>query len=686
LKTVAIIQARMGSSRLPGKVLQDLAGRPALDWVVRAARAILGIDEIAIATSTEAADDRLVEWCAGACISCVRGSESDLLARYAEAARALDADVVMRLTADNPFLDPAICSQVLWLFESSGADYASNVDPIVWADGLDCEVFSAAALQVAAEQASRPFEREHVTPYLRHHRHRFSQRSLPCPLPGFADENWALDTPEDLEFLRAVAVHLPTDQPPSYVEVLRVLAQYPELREINRDKSHNEGAWISLRKERIAAAKAPEQRSYDGSAQMLKKAERTIPLGSQTFSKSRMQFPVGAAPLFLTHGDGGRCWDVDGNEYVDLVNGLLSVSLGYRDGDVDAAISNQLTRGIGFSLATPLESQLAERLVECIPCAEMVRFGKNGSDVTSAAVRLARAFTARDRIIVCGYHGWQDWYIGSTTRHKGVPDAVRGLTHNVPYNDLDAVADLLKAHPGEFAGLIMEPTNIVEPNPGYLGGLQELMRKDGALLIFDEMITGFRFALGGAQELFGVTPDLATFGKGMANGMPLSAIVGRADIMAEMEQIFFSSTFGGEALSLAAAIATIDKMRREPVIETLWRNGENLAEAVHGLVSTYNLESHISLQGKAPWMVVITNDRPDASGQAIKTMLIYELAARGVLSLGSHNISYAHTEEDCAHAAAAYDGALGVIREALDSGDFEKQMKVPPIIPVFEVR
>ena len=676
----------MGSSRLPGKVLEDLAGRPAREWVVRAARAVPGIDEIAIATSTEPADDQLVEWCAGAGISCVRGSESDVLARYAEAARALDAGAVMRLTADTPFLDPAICSQILWLYESSGADYASNVDPIVWADGLDCEVFSADALQVAADEASRPFEREHVTPYIRHNRQRFSLRSLPCPLPGFEDENWALDTPEDLKFLRAVAAHLPTDRPPSYVEVLRVLAQYPELRKINNNKSHNEGAWISLRNERITAAKAPEQRSYDASAKMLEKAERTIPLGTQTFSKSRMQFPVGAAPLFLTHGDGGRSWDVDGNEYIDLVNGLLSVSLGYRDADVDAALADQLTRGIGFSLATPLEHQLAERLVECIPCAEQVRFGKNGSDATSAAVRLARAFTARERIIVCGYHGWQDWYIGSTTRHKGVPDAVRCLTHSVPYNDLDAVANLLKAHPGEIAGLIMEPSNLIEPAPGYLAGLQELMRKDGALLIFDEMITGFRFALGGAQELFGVTPDLATFGKGMANGMPLSAIVGRGDIMAEMEQIFFSSTFGGEALSLAAAIATIDKIRREPVIETLWQSGEKLAQAVRELISTYDLESHISLQGKAPWMVVITNDGPEASGRALKTMLIYELAARGVLSLGSHNISYAHTQEDMAHAAAAYDGALGVIREALDSGNFETQMKVPPIIPVFEVR
>lgn len=676
----------MGSSRLPGKVLEDLAGRPVLGWVVDAARAVPGIDEVAIATSDAAGDDALAQWCADAGISCVRGSEQDVLARYGEAIRTFGADVVMRLTADTPFLDPAVCGQVLWLYESSGADYASNVDPGVWADGLDCEVFSGKALLAADESAARPFEREHVTPYLRHNRQQFSVRALPCPLPGLQHEKWALDTPEDLAFLRAVAAHLPAGRPPAYVEILRVLERHPELRDINRDKLRDAGSLTTLRNERLAAAKAPAPRAFDASARALEAAERTIPLGCQTFSKSRIQFPAGAAPLFLTHGDGGRCWDVDGNEYVDLVNGLLCVSLGYRDADVDAAISAQLAEGISFSLATGLERQLAERLVACIPCAEKVRFGKNGSDVTSAAVRLARAHTARDRIMVCGYHGWQDWYIGTTTRHKGVPDAVRALSHTVPYNDLDAVARLLKEHPGEFAGLIMEPTNIAEPAPGYLPALQALLREHGALLIFDEMITGFRFALGGAQELFGVTPDLATFGKGMANGMPISAIVGRADIMAEMEEIFFSATFGGEALSLAAAIATIEKMRREPVIETLWRNGKHLAGAVNELISKHRLGNQIGLQGMAPWTLVSVTGDSESDGRAIKTMLIYELAARGVLSLGSHNMSYAHSDEDLAHAAAAYDGAFAAIRTALDNGDMEKQLKVPVLRPVFDVR
>ena len=252
---------------------------------------------------------------------------------------------------------------------------------------------------------------------------------------------------------------------------------------------------------------------------------------------------------------------------------------GYRDPDVDLAIRRQLTRGISFSLPTTLEMELAERLVKHIPCAEMVRFGKNGTDATSAAVRLARAATKRDRLILLGYHGWQDWYIGATTRNLGVPACVSALSHLAPYGDLEAIEDLFARHPGEFAAVMLEPMNTVEPAPGYLKGLKDLVHRHGALLIFDEIITGFRWSIGGAQARYGVTPDLACFGKAMGNGMPISAVVGRADIMRLMEDIFYSGTFGGETLSLAAAIATIDKIDREAVTRPSVGNGRRTHDA-----------------------------------------------------------------------------------------------------------
>lgn len=425
---------------------------------------------------------------------------------------------------------------------------------------------------------------------------------------------------------------------------------------------------------------------YHQSEQFLQRAEKVIPLGSQTFSKSRIQFPPGHSPLFIERGNGGRVWDIDGNEYVDLICGLLPVVLGYRDPDVDAAIREQLDLGITFSLPTPLETELAERLIEIIPCAEMVRFGKNGTDATSASIRLARAFTGREHIIALGYHGWQDWYIGATTRNKGIPRAVRDLTHKLPYNDIDAVKSVLDEYPQNIAAVILEPMSSDDPEPGYLEELRDLTTETGTLLIFDEVITGFRFSLGGAQELFGVTPDLAAFGKAMGNGMPISAVVGRADIMHEMEEVFYSGTFGGEALSLAAAIAVIDKMRREPVIDTLWATGSRLIDGVKQQICKHGLNDMIKIKGKPPWSILNFLDYRDAEAHAIKTFYVLEMLKNGVLTQGTHNICYSHTENDHADILSAYNMVFSSLSEELDKGRLAERLPVPIIRPVFNIR
>lgn len=425
---------------------------------------------------------------------------------------------------------------------------------------------------------------------------------------------------------------------------------------------------------------------YARSRTLLERAEKVIPLGTQTFSKSKLQFPLGIAPQFLARGKGARVWDVDGNEYVDLVCALLPVVLGYGDADVDAAIRNQLDEGIVLSLSSEKEVELAERLVEVIPCAEMVRFGKNGSDATAAAVRLARAFTRRERIAVCGYHGWQDWYIGATVRNKGIPKAVCELTHRFSYNDLDSLHALLKAHPDEFAAVVMEPMNIEEPRDGFLGSVRELAHAHGALFVFDEIITGFRYAIGGAQEYFGVTPDLATFGKAMGNGMPISAVVGRADVMHEMEEIFYSGTFGGELLSLAASIAVIDKMKREPVIKTLWRRGEEIAAGARAAIADVGLSDTITIRGKAPWMLLDVRDHPKARASVIKTALLRELLLNGVFSNGSHNVCYALTDGDIAAIVEGYRRSLQAIAEELHEQTLEKGLEGRAIEAVFRVR
>jgi glutamate-1-semialdehyde 2,1-aminomutase/spore coat polysaccharide biosynthesis protein SpsF len=425
---------------------------------------------------------------------------------------------------------------------------------------------------------------------------------------------------------------------------------------------------------------------YQLTHSLLKRAKKVIPLGTQTFSKSFQQYPDGAAPLFLTHGQGCRVWDVDGNEFVDMVAGLLPVLLGYCDPDVDTAIRDQLEHGISFSLATELEVEVAELLTEIIPCAEMVRFGKNGSDATTGCVRVARAATGRDRILICGYHGWHDWYVAATVRNKGIPDVLSQLAQRVPYNDLDAVQKAFRANPGEIAALVIEPMSAISPDDGYLAELKSLVHSEGALLVFDEIITGFRFALGGAQEYFGVTPDLAAFGKAMGNGMPISAVVGRANLMMEMEEVFFSSTFGGEALSLAAAKSVIRKLQGNPVIESLWTNGGLLAKRVRQLIVTHGLSDSVSLKGAAPWTILAFQDTPTASKESIKTMFMKEMLANGVLIAASNNMTYAHQSEDVAQVVAAYNNVFELLKEHLRRGDLEKALGCAPIMPVFSVR
>jgi glutamate-1-semialdehyde aminotransferase len=424
---------------------------------------------------------------------------------------------------------------------------------------------------------------------------------------------------------------------------------------------------------------------YTNSNDFIIRSEVSIPGASQTFSKSKTQYPEGFSPLFLEKGKGGRVWDIDGNEYIDLVCGLLAVVLGYCDPDVDKAIINQLSNGITLSLPSKLETILAEKLVEIIPSAEMVRLGKNGSDVTAAAIRLSRAYTGKNHIIALGYHGWQDWYISATTRNKGIPSDVKKYTHRLPFNDKEAITDIFNKYAGDIAGIILEPMNVEEPTDNYLEFLRWVCDEHKSVLIFDEMITGFRYSLGGAQTLFNVTPDLSCFGKAMGNGLPISAVVGKAIIMKEMEEIFFSGTFGGETLSIAAAIAVIDKMQNENVIDSLWDKGEFLSVEVNKLIKEYGLSAAVCLKGKSPWIILNFQDYGDWNGFEIKTLYILEMLKNGILTQGTHNVCYAHDQHDLDEIIIAYRNTFVILREALKHNT-EKYLPCPAIMPVFKVR
>jgi len=426
------------------------------------------------------------------------------------------------------------------------------------------------------------------------------------------------------------------------------------------------------------------EKMYKKSEQLLDRALKSIPLASQTFSKSLTQYPRGVSPFFIEKGKGSKVWDVDGNEYIDFVNSLAAVTLGYCDKDVDEAVQEQMKSGVTFSLPHKLEMEVAEKLIEIIPCAEKVRFAKNGTDATSAAIRIARAYTGKEHIAVCGYHGWQDWYIGSTTRDLGVPQSVKELTHKFEYNNIESLEKIFQEQ--KLACVIMEPMNIEYPKDDFLKGVKELAHKNNALFIFDETITGFRYSLGGAQELFGVTPDLATFGKGMTNGYPLSAVVGSNKVMQKVEDIFFSGTFGGETLSLAAASKIIDKYKKEQVIEHFSEVGSYLLEKLNQLINDKNLGDIFRTSGHPSWSFLHIKEQEKYNTFEIKTFFLQEMFKRGILTLGSHNISFSHTKEIVDQLLDVYTEVLPMVKENIKNQTLLENIQGDVLQPLFTVR
>ena len=302
-----------------------------------------------------------------------------------------------------------------------------------------------------------------------------------------------------------------------------------------------------------------------------------IPAGTQTLSKSPLQSVMGVAPKYIIKGQGSHVWDVDNNEYIDYSMGGGPVILGHNYPAVTDAVKDQIENGNSFIMMHPLEIEVAKLMNDCIPCSEMVRFGKNGSDATYGTVRVARGFTGRDKIASSGYHGWHDWSIGITERNKGIPKAISDLTLPFDFNDIGQVEKLFKENKNEIAGVIIEPALHDEPEKNYLQELKELTHENGAVLIFDEVWTGFRWDLGGAQKYYGVEADISAFGKAMGNGVPISSIVGSKEVMSEMNtEVFFSSTFGGECLGLAASKATINENKNKCVTDHIKKLNKKL--------------------------------------------------------------------------------------------------------------
>lgn len=422
---------------------------------------------------------------------------------------------------------------------------------------------------------------------------------------------------------------------------------------------------------------------FEKSDELLERELKVSPLAAQTYSKSYRYFCKGMAPSYMDHGEGCYIFDVDGNKFIDFICALGPVTVGYNEPAVNKAVIDQVNKFASGTLQSELEVRLAERLCEIIPCAEMVRFVKNGGDATTAAIRLARAYTGRDIVLMSGYHGMHDWSIGASTNNKGVPKAVCELTINFTYNDLEDLENKLKAN--EVAAVILEPIQSNGPKEGYLEGVKELAHKYGAILIFDEVVSGFHYALGGAQEMFGVSPDLVAFGKGLGNGYPISAVAGRKDLLEQIEKgVFISTTFGGDSIAMAAALATLDILSRPGFYDHITKIGTMMRDGIQERIDKYDLNDVLSVSGLPAHCGVAFEGHGSLSYLDIQSVYSQTMLQSGILIFAIYFLNSSHTEKEAQAYLDATDKAFSLIRKAIDHDSLEGILIGGKVDPVFK--
>jgi glutamate-1-semialdehyde 2,1-aminomutase len=432
-----------------------------------------------------------------------------------------------------------------------------------------------------------------------------------------------------------------------------------------------------------------ETKDFSKSRALQAKAHRLIPGGSHTYAKGDDQYPE-QAPGFITHGKGCHVWDLDGNEFIEYGMGLRAVTLGHAFEPVVEAAYRQMQLGINFNRPAKIEVDLAEEMLQLIDGADMVKFAKNGSDVTTAAVKLARAYTGRDLVAICGdqpFFSTDDWFIGSTEMNAGIPRAVIDMTLKYRYNDLDSLRELFDQHPRQIACVLMEAEAAVPPAPGYLKAVKGPCEDRGAVLVFDEMITGFRWHLGGAQKFHGVIPHLSTFGKAMGNGFAIAALAGKREIMRlggldhDQPRVFLlSTTHGAETHALGASLETLHIYCERGVIEFLWKQGERLRTGINQVAARHGISSHFGLTGRPCNLIYNTKDARGEPSQAFRTLFLLELIRGGILA-PSFVVSFSHSDDDIDSTIDVVDRALGVYARALADG-VEKHLVGRPVKPV----
>lgn len=665
MRVVAIVQARMGSTRFPGKVLMPIRGIPMLELLLARLARSTEVDRIVVATSVDPQDNPLADRVRALGYACERGSELDVLDRYVQAIRSNPSDIVVRITGDCPLVDPALVDKAVLTFKASGVDYLSNTAPPTWPDGLDVEVFSVAALERAGREAHDPYDREHVTPYMRT-AGRFTQAILRNP-EDWSSLRWTVDEPADFEVIAKVFDHFGTSAEFGWRDVLALQQRQPELFASNETLSRNQGATM-------------------GTGQKLwGRAKRMIPGGNMLLSKRAEMFLPDQWPAYFSKAKGCIVWDLDGKAYTDMsIMGVGTNILGYGHDAVDAAARATIDAGNMSTLNCPEEVYLAERLVAMHPWADMVRFARSGGEANAIAIRIARAASGRDKVAVCGYHGWHDWYLSANLGNdeqlaghllpgldpRGVPGNLRGTVFPFEYNSFDELEKLVQT---EKIGVIkMEVVRNKGPEDNFLHKVRALATQHNIVLIFDECTSGFRQAFGGLHKIYGVEPDMAIFGKTLGNGYAITATIGRREIMEAAQSTFISSTFWTERLGPSAALATLDVMEKTRAWEAITAIGLDIRQGWQALADRHGLAiDH--------WGLPALTGYTFRSERALefKTLVTQEMLAKGYLAGNSVYTCISHTPDVVDAYFAALDPIFALIRECEDGRDVNSLLKGP---------
>lgn len=666
MRTVAIVQARMGSSRLPGKVMKPVCGTPLIELLLERLSGSRLIDRIVLATSTDPANAPLSSHVRSLGYEVYEGSEDDVLDRYYRAACTVGADTVVRITGDCPLIDPTLVDAVIRLLDESEADFASNGHPPTFPDGLDVGVCTFRALEAAWHEATSRYDREHVTPFISDSG-AFRVVSLQHE-EDLSTERWTVDEPEDLDVVASVFGHFAPRRDFSWQEVLELRRRRPDHFAANRHLVRNEGATM------VTGQK------------LWKRARRVIPGGNMLLSKRPEMFLPQQWPAYFSKAQGCRIWDLDGREYIDMsIMGIGTNSLGYGRPEVDEAVRRAIATGNMSTLNCPEEVYLAERLIELHPWADMVRFARTGGEANAITVRIARAASGRDKVAICGYHGWHDWYLAanlggdeSLAGHllpglepKGVPAKLRGTVLPFHYNRVDELETLIREHP-DIGVIMMEVSRNEGPQDGFLEAVRRLATTHGIVLVFDECTSGFRETFGGLHKKHGVEPDIAMFGKALGNGYAITATIGRREVMEAAQGTFISSTFWTERIGPTAALATLDVMERLQSWEIITGIGHEIKRRWQELADRHCLG--IDLWG-LPALAGFTIR--SAHSLAYKTLITQEMLAKGYLVGNSVYACVDHERDILDGYFEALDPVFAMVRECEEGRDVTALLNGP---------